>query len=169
MSFDIQKKQAPKPRTIFIIAWIGLFIFNLLFARLTTTVPVSLISIFMLFTAGALYKERPHLRPMAIVALIIALIFLAITYFGTIWLRYEVVSLLDIRGPKLFQVSFYLFSFLNAAAFTTVGIGLFKGYSRNKTGFITLIVTAWIYFGIAFLLKDFIQTLLEITAQMPQG
>ncbi len=163
------QSQAPKQRTIFLISWIGLLVFNLLFARLTTTVPVSLISIFMLFTSTALYKERPPLRPIACTGFIISLIFLAITYFGTIWLRYEVVSLLDVRGPKLFQVAFYLFFFLNAATFTTVGMGLFKAYTTSKTGFITLILTAWLYFGAAFLMKDFIQVLLEITAGMPQG
>src|SRR5699024_12547449 len=53
----------------------------------------------------------------SIISFIIAALFIAIAYFGTIWLRYEVYNLFDIRGPKFFQITFYLLMFLNAAAF----------------------------------------------------
>lgn len=162
---------AKKPNRIamFIIAWIGLFIFNFLFARLTTTVPVSVIALFMLFTSVALYKERIELRAFAIIGFIIAVIFLCITYFSTIWLHYEVVNLLDVRGPKLFQILFYLFMFINAAAFTTIGMGLFKTITTMRGMLISFVLTALIYFAISYSLRDFIAVLMQITEQMPQG
>lgn len=164
---DAVKK--PNRTAIFIISWIGLMIFNLLFARLTTTVPVSIISIFMLFTSVALYKERVTLRPFAFIAGAIAICFLFITYIGTIWMRYEVVNLLDIRGPKFFEIGFYLFSFMNAAAFTTVGLGLFKALNNMKTALITFVLTALIYFIVIYLLRDFLSVLMQISAQIPPG
>lgn len=155
--------------TILIISWIGLFIFNFLFARTTSTVPVPVIALFMLFTAGALYKERIQLRTFAILSFIIAAIFIAIAYFGTIWLRFEVYNLFDIRGPKFFQIAFYIFMFLNAAAFTTVAMGLFKGITTMKGALITWILTAIIYFTISYLLRDFLTVLAQITEQMLPG
>lgn len=154
--------------TILIISWIGLFIFNFLFARTTSTVPVPVIALFMLFTAGALYKERIQLRTFAILSFIIAAIFIAIAYFGTIWLRFEVYNLFDIRGPKFFQIAFYIFMFLNAA-FTTVAMGLFKGITTMKGALITWILTAIIYFTISYLLRDFLTVLAQITEQMLPG
>ena len=161
--------KTPSRITIFIISWIGLFIFNFLFARTTSTVPVPVIALFMLFTAGALYKERIQLRPFAIISFIIAAIFIAIAYFGTIWLRFEVYNLFDIRGPKFFQIAFYIFMFLNAAAFTTVAMGLFKGISSIKGAVITWLLTALIYFMISYLLRDFLTVLAQITEQMLPG
>lgn len=161
--------KTPSRTTIFIISWIGLFIFNFLFARTTSTVPVPVIALFMLFTAGALYKERIQLRPFAILSFIIAAIFIAIAYFGTIWLRFEVYNLFDIRGPQFFQIAFYLFLFLNAAAFTTVAIGLFKGITTMPGMIITWLLTAAIYFLISFLLRDFLIVLAQITEQMLPG
>lgn len=161
--------KTPSRTAIFIISWIGLFIFNFLFARTTSTVPVPVIALFMLFTAGALYKERIVLRPFATLSFIIAAAFIAVAYFGTIWLRYEVYNLFDIRGPKFFQIIFYLLMFLNAAAFTTVAMGLFKGISTIKGAIITWILTAIIYFLISFLLRDFLAVLAQITEQMIPG
>lgn len=162
-------KKTPSRTAIFIISWIGLLIFNFLFARTTSTVPVPVIALFMLFTAGALYKERPPLRPFAILSFIIAATFIAIAYFGTIWLRYEVYNLFDIRGPQFFQIAFYLLMFLNAAAFTTVAMGLFKGISTMRAALITWILTAIIYFTVSFLLRDFLSVLAQITEQMLPG
>ncbi len=162
-------KKTPSRTAIFIISWIGLLIFNFLFARTTSTVPVPVIALFMLFTAGALYKERPPLRPFAILSFIIAATFIAIAYFGTIWLRYEVYNLFDIRGPQFFQIAFYLLMFLNAAAFTTVAMGLFKGISTMRGALITWILTAIIYFTVSFLLRDFLSVLAQITEQMLPG
>lgn len=154
---------------IFIVAWIGLFIFNFLFARLTTMVPVSLISIFMFFTAGALYKDNPTLRPFALIGIVIGILFIALTYFGTIWFRYEVVSLLDIRGPQAFQIGFYLLAFLNASAFTTIGLALFKALRTMRGMIITFLITALIYFLISYLSMDLIKVIMEMSAQIPQG
>lgn len=161
--------KTPSRTTIFIISWIGLFIFNFLFARTTSTVPVPVIALFMLFTAGALYKERIQLRPFAILSFIIAAIFIAIAYFGTIWLRFEVYNLFDIRGPKFFQIAFYIFLFLNAAAFTTVAMGLFKGITTMPGMIITWLLSAATYFLISFLLRDFLTVLAQITEQMLPG
>lgn len=162
-------KKAPSRTAIFIISWLGLFIFNFLFARTTSTVPVPVIALFMLFTAAALYKERIQLRAFAILAFIIAALFIAIAYFGTIWLRYEVYNLFDVRGPQFFQIAFYSVMFLNAAAFTTVAIGLFKGISTMTGAIITWLLTAAIYFTISFLLRDFLIVLAQITEQMLPG
>ena len=164
-----QPAKKPSQTTILIISWIGLFIFNFLFARTTSTVPVPVIALFMLFTAGALYREHVQLRPFAILSFIIAAIFIAIAYFGTIWLRFEVYNLFDVRGPKLFQIAFYIFMFLNAAAFTTVAMGLFKGISTMKGAIITWILTALIYFTISYLLRDFLAVLAQITEQIIPG
>ena len=123
----------------------------------------------MLFTAGALYKERIQLRSFSIISFIIAVLFIAIAYFGTIWLRYEVYNLFDIRGPKFFQIAFYLLMFLNAAAFTTVAMGLFKAISTTKNMIITWLLTAIIYFTISYLLRDFLTVLAQITEQMLPG
>ncbi|HIW06674.1 MAG TPA: hypothetical protein H9889_05045 [Candidatus Ignatzschineria merdigallinarum] len=161
--------KTPSKTAIFIISWIGLFIFNFLFARTTSTVPVPVIALFMLFTAGALYKERIQLRSFSIISFIIAVLFIAIAYFGTIWLRYEVYNLFDIRGPKFFQITFYLLMFLNAAAFTTVAMGLFKAISTTKNMIITWLLTAIIYFTISYLLRDFLTVLAQITEQMLPG
>ncbi len=164
---DTVKK--PNRTALFIIAWIGLFIFNFLFARLTTTVPVSVIALFMLFTSVALYKERVQLRGFAVIGLFIAVVFICITYFGTIWLRYEVRDLLNVGGPRFFQIYFYLFMFMNAAAFTTIAMGLFKAISTMRGMFINFVLTAIIYFAISYSLKDVIAVLMQLTAQMPQG
>ena len=161
--------KTPNRTGIFIIAWIGLFAFNFLFARLTTMVPVSVISIFMLFTSVALYKERPQLRGFTFIGMAIAIIFLCITYFGTIWLRYEVVDLLNIKGPKTFKYLFYLFAFINAAAFTTIALGLFRAINTMTVMIVTFIMTTIIYFAISFLLFDFIVVLNQITSQMMSG
>lgn len=164
---DTAKK--PNRTAIFIIAWIGLFIFNFLFARLTTTVPVSVIALFMLFTSVALYKERVQLRGFAMIGFLIAVVFLCITYFGTIWLRYEVRDLLNIGGPRFFQIYFYLFMFMNAAAFATIGMGLFKAITTMRGMLINFVLTAIIYFIISYSLKDVIAVLMQLTANMPQG
>lgn len=164
-----ESTKTPSRTTLFIISWIGLFIFNFLFARTTSTVPVPVIALFMLFTAGALYKERIQLRSFSIISFIIAALFIAIAYFGTIWLRYEVYNLFDIRGPKFFQIAFYLLMFLNAAAFTTVAMGLFKAISTTKNMIITWLLTAIIYFTISYLLRDFLTVLAQITEQMLPG
>ena len=161
--------KTPSKTSLFIFSWIGLFIFNFLFARTTSTVPVPVIALFMLFTAGALYKERIQLRAFAILAFIIAAIFIAIAYFGTIWLRYEVYNLFDVRGPQFFQIAFYLFLFINAAAFTNVAMGLFKAISTVKGAIITWIATAAIYFIITYLMRDFLSILAQITDQMLPG
>ncbi len=161
--------KTPSRTTIFIISWIGLFIFNFLFARTTSTVPVPVIALFMLFTAGALYKDNPTLRPFALIGIAIGILFIALTYFGTIWFRYEVVSLLDIRGPQAFQIGFYLLAFLNASAFTTIGLALFKALRTMRGMIITFLITALIYFLISYLSMDLIKVIMEMSAQIPQG
>ena len=164
-----ESTKTPSRTTLFIISWIGLFIFNFLFARTTSTVPVPVIALFMLFTAGALYKERIQLRAFAIIGFVTAVLFIAVAYFGTIWLRYEVYNLFDLRGPKFFQIVFYILMFLNAAAFTTIAMGLFKALSTMKGMLITWLLTAIIYFSISYLLRDFLTVLAQITEQMLPG
>ncbi len=157
----------PNRTALFAISWIGLFIFNLLFARLTTTVPVSIIALFLLFSSTGLYKERPEMRPLAIFTLITAITFIAITYIGTIWIRYEVPNLLDIRAPFPYVFAFYLVGFINAASFTTVGMALFKAVNSNRSAFILLAITAAIYFAFAAGFYDLIAFLSELANDLP--
>lgn len=148
-----------KWRTL-LIAWIGLLIFNAMFTKTGSVVPVPIIAAFTLVISGALIKEQPHNRPTAILTSLIATIFLALVFVSTMYLGVTVNNLFDIEASSLYITLFYSLAFLTSGAFITNGLTIFRTISGIKSALITLIfnalLTAGIFFGIKYLIDTFI-------------
>ena len=153
------KSSTPPPKTAggYAVIWILMFIFNFVFTRPKMMVPVSIIAVFMIFLAGALFKERKNLRPFALFAGITAIAFISTTYVGTILLEYPVTNLLDIQAPPLYVTLFYLLAFLNAANFMTIGPVLFRYLNRPRGIILSILANALLFAGIIYGIRKFVE------------